>query len=136
MLFLSNFWFASEFHQLRPCWHLLNWQLIFVLIGLKFEIHLIELNPNLLGLSSKPLSKFWSVFLDLSVLDLCGFLANVHFQYLELGYLSEKSIKGQLIPKANSKPLIWTKNTMKIFLYFCPSLYNGSNHKNNGSLSY
>jgi hypothetical protein len=26
------------------------------------------------------------------VLDLCGFLADDHFQYLELGYLSEKSI--------------------------------------------
>ena len=66
--------------------------MIFVLIGLKFEIRLIELNPNLLGLSSKFLSKFWSVFLDLSVLDLCGFLADDHFQYLELGYLSEKSV--------------------------------------------
>ena len=109
MLFLSNFWFASEFHQLRPCWHLLNWLLIFVLIGLKSEIHLIELNPNLLGLSSKPLSKFWSVFLDLSVLDLCGFLADDHFQYLELGYLSEKSISKLKMIKNTKLKLVKAK---------------------------
>ena len=115
MLFLSNFWFASEFHLLRPCWHLLNWLLIFVLIGLKSEIHLIELNPNLLGLSSKPLSKFWSVSLDLSVLDLCGFLADDHFQYLELGYLSE--IKKHRQKKSTKKIVknIRQKNSSKIF---------------------
>ena len=37
--------------------------------------------------------------------------------------------KGQLISKANFE--VFTK----IFLYFCPSLLNGSNHKNNSSLS-
>ena len=30
--------------------------------------------------------------------------------------------KGQLIPKANSLVLIWTKNRTKLFFDFCPSL--------------
>ena len=43
--------------------------------------------------------------------------------------------KGQLISKANFEVFIWTKERTKIFLYFCPNLLNGPNHKNNGSLS-
>ena len=43
--------------------------------------------------------------------------------------------KGQVISKANFEVFIWTTKRAKIFLYFCPSLLNGSNHKNNGSLS-
>ena len=43
--------------------------------------------------------------------------------------------KGQLISKADMKVFIWTKNSTKIFLYFCPSLKNESIKKNNGTLS-
>ena len=43
--------------------------------------------------------------------------------------------EGQLISKANVQVFIWTEKQTKLFLYFCPSFLNGSNHKNNGSLS-
>ena len=43
--------------------------------------------------------------------------------------------RGQLISKVNFEVFIWTKKRTKIFPYFCLSFWNGSNHKNNGSLS-
>ena len=46
-----------------------------------------------------------------------------------------ESVEGQLISQAHFEVYIWTKKQTKIFFYFCPSLLNGSNHKNNGSLS-
>ena len=56
-----------------------------------------------------------------------------------VGHCEHKSVltitKGQVISKANFKVFIWTKNPMKIFLYFCPSLWNGWNLKDYGSLS-
>ena len=36
--------------------------------------------------------------------------------------IDKKTLKGQLISKARFKVFIWTKNRMKIFLYFCPSV--------------
>ena len=53
-----------------------------------FGILLIGLNPDFLGFSSKILSNFWSVFPDLSTLDLDVFLADDHFQYLEFDWIS------------------------------------------------
>ena len=45
------------------------------------------------------------------------------------------SPKGQLISKANFEVFIWTKNQPKIFLYFCLCFYNGSNRRDNESVS-
>ena len=50
-------------------------------------------------------------------------------------YIARQSGRGQLISKPNFELIIWTKKRTKIFFYFCPSLLQGSNHKNNGSLS-
>ena len=38
--------------------------------------------------------------------------------------------KGQIISEWLLDVFIWTKKRTKIFLYFCPSLWIGSNHKN------
>ena len=88
MLIPSTFWCDVEYHPQRPCWHLLNLQWIFAWIELLFGILLIGLNPDFLIFSSKTLSNFWSVFQHLSMLVLDVFLADDHFQYLELDWIS------------------------------------------------
>ena len=46
---------------------------------------------------------------------------NINFSCLYGRGIQGPDFKGQLISKANFEVFIWTKNWMKIFLYFCPS---------------
>ena len=59
-------------------------------------------------------------------------LINLHSIYWDVSFSHSESIlthyyvKGQIISEWLLNLFIWTKKRMKIFLYFCPSLWNGS----------